>query len=52
MNSNSETEVTENETVSQDLEVNAPVSAQDEIDNHLAEASEDGSIHADLEIEI
>lgn len=44
------TEVTENEAVSQDLEVTAPVSAQDEIDNHLAEASEDGSIHADLEI--
>ena len=45
-----EPEVTENETVSQDLNVNTPVSAQDEIDNHLAEASEDGSIHADLEI--
>lgn len=40
----------ENETVSQDEIVNNPVSAQDEIDNHLAEASEDGSIHADLEI--
>ncbi len=45
-----EPEVTENETVSQDLEVNTPVSAQDEIDNHLAEASEDGSIHEDLEM--
>lgn len=45
-----EPEVTENETVSQDLDVNTPVSAQDEIDNHLAEASEDGSIHEDLEI--
>lgn len=47
-----EPEVTENETVSQDTNVNTPVSAQDEIDNHLAEASEDGSIHADLEIAV
>lgn len=45
-----EPEVTENESASQDFDVIAPVSAQDEIDNHLAEASEDGSIHADLEI--
>ncbi len=45
-----ETEVTENETVSQESEVTTSVSAQDEIDNHLAEASEEGSIDADLEI--
>ena len=45
-----EPEVTENESASQDFDVITPVSAQDEIDNHLAEASEDGSIHADLEI--
>lgn len=45
-------EVTDTETVSQILEVETSVSAQDEIDNHLAEASQDGSFQDDLEIEI
>ena len=47
---NQEPEVTENETVSNELIETNSVSAQDEIDNHLAEASEDGSIHADLDM--
>ncbi len=45
-------EVTDTETVSQILEEEISVSAQDEIDNHLAEASQDGSFQDDLEIEI
>ena len=45
-------EVTDTETVSQILEEETSVSAQDEIDNHLAEASQDGSFQDDLEIEI
>ena len=45
-------EVTDTETVSQILEEETSVSAQDEIDNQLAEASQDGSFQDDLEIEI
>ncbi|WP_396181010.1 DUF349 domain-containing protein [Flavobacterium sp.] len=45
-------EVTDTETVSQILDEEITGSAQDEIDNHLAEASEDGSIDSDLEIEV
>lgn len=45
-----ETEATENESASENFNTQTSVSAQDEIDNNLAEASEDGSIHADLEI--
>ena len=45
-------EVTDTETVSQILEEETSVSAQDEIDNNLAEASQDGSFQDDLEIEI
>ena len=45
-------EVSDTETVSQILEEETTVSAQDEIDNHLAEASEDGSFDSDLEIEV
>ncbi len=45
-------EVTDTETVSQTLEEETSVSAQDEIDNNLAEASQDGSFQDDLEIEI
>ena len=45
-------EVTDIETVSQILEEETSVSAQDEIDNNLAEASQDGSFQEDLEIEI
>jgi len=45
-------EVTDTETVSQILEEEISVSAQYEIDNHLAEASQDGSFQDDLEIEI
>jgi hypothetical protein len=45
-------EVTENETISEKSEEETTVSVQDEIDNHLAEASEEGSIDTDLEIEV
>ena len=45
-------EVTENETISEKSEEKTTVSVQDEIDNHLAEASEEGSIDTDLEIEV
>lgn len=45
-------EVTDTETVSQILDEETSVSAQDEIDNNLAEASQDGTFQDDLEIEI
>ena len=45
-------EVTENETISEKSEEETTVSVQDEIDNHLAESSEEGSIDTDLEIEV
>lgn len=45
-----ETEVTEKQSFTEETATKAVVSAQEEIDNHLAEANEEGAIPADLEI--
>ena len=45
-------EVTENDTISEKPVEETTISVQDEINNHLAEASEEGFIETDLEIEV